>query len=855
MRTSVSLTAEQQAVVQHNQGPALVFAVAGAGKTTAMVHRIERLAREGVFAPRRILATSFGRATVNDLKRLLSPWPHCTAVHTTTLHALGRGIIQRAIELGFAPGLDLAAGDTTADRLPQQLLTAAITAARRQDAPYKGELDSLDRQDFLDYVSACKGRLAFADLERAQLPTAARRLASQARSPGGALDWYLDLYRQFEQVRLQRGGVTFDDMLLTGWQLLVSFPELLTRVQRAFDCVLVDEFQDINLAQSEMLDLITAPHRNLMAIGDDDQTIYEWRGADPGFILNFAARYDAATYLISNNFRCPAAPLALANNAIGHNKQRRQKRLRLTRGFHGRTRIEFAADMPTLARELVDHIQRQQTAGTPLNDIAVLVRLNAQTPHIEQVLIERELPYRITRPFYERSEIDTLIRYCRLGWFDAQLTAGNPALHTPQAREQFLSDWRTVCNRPKRYVNAALREQIGRAVVQQQLPLAAIVAQAAAGAEGAWLSDRLEYLAADLQWLAGSLQQPADAVLRELEARLVYKEFLRENSGLPQTGEGRAVGVDVFLRYAAGQGSLLDFMRQIKTLREARTGRADAEDAVTLSTIHQAKGREWPVVFLPQLNQDILPFYGREETNLEEERRLFYVGLTRTRDQLYISATNDAPLSPFLHELRWRDTLKEMDAAAHVLAKSAADWRMRDALLLNQVVKRFGLESYFAEWWPRHTPEVERDAVTRRMVQLLAAVVRSGQTHPLRVTRRDVEFWQSLTPEAEHVPVTGPFGVRLSAVLTAGDLTESSALTVLTDALFDPHESIRYLAVQQLSARGDVAVLTAVLPVYQSATNPEARSAAADVLQRLAENPDSDTAVRDKARTLLANGG
>ncbi len=515
-------------------------------------------------------------------------------------------------------------------------------------------------------------------------------------------------------------------------------------MQAQYQCVLVDEFQDINLAQSEILDLITEPHRNLMAIGDDDQTIYEWRGADPSFILNFAQRYQAATYLISHNFRCPAGPLILANHVIGHNKQRSPKRLRLTRGFDGHTRVHFAKDMANLSAEIVSQIHDLHTRdGRQLDDIAVLVRLNAQTPHIEQALINAGIPYRISKPFYARSEIETLIRYCRIAWFDRQISAETLDLSSPNIRDQLAADWRAICNRPKRYINARLREDLISAVVRNRQPLHQILANWAS-MQDSWLRDKLQYLANDLQWLSQQLDQPAAATLRELEARLTYKLFLIQNSGLPQTGEGRAVSVDVFTNYAADHGSLMDFMRHIKQLRDRKIGR-DATSAITLSTIHQAKGREWPIVFIPQVNQEIMPFSeraaGQAGENVEEERRLFYVALTRTKEELHLVVTRDAPPSPFLAELEWRDTLKAVDAARTTLTTPPADWHTRDALALSHAISTYGLESYFKEWWP-----VNADTAAR-MTQVLSAVVRTNQTDSLNISDQDVALWQALSAE------------------------------------------------------------------------------------------------------------
>jgi len=371
---NLRLTDEQQAIVAHNQGPALVFAVAGAGKTTALVHRLERLVRERVFEPRKILATSFSRMAVDDLKRALSRWPHTQGVRVSTLHALGYRIVRKAASEGL---LQLAEGKE--ENSEQALLQRALRRARELKLPWVQELENLEPEDFLSYVGACKGNLQYADLKGAGLPPEALQVASQAGAPKG-LEWYLDLYRLMEQVRQEEGLLTFDDMLMTGWEVLVRHPEILQTVQKAFQAVLVDEFQDVNLAQSEMLELITRPHRNYMAVGDDDQTIYEWRGASPRFILEFAQRYGAQKYLIRDTFRCPAPQVVLAGRVIAQNRNRKPKRMSLTKGFVGKIHLHLEPHMPAQAQSLVSDMAALLAEGRRPAEMVVLVRLYAQTP-------------------------------------------------------------------------------------------------------------------------------------------------------------------------------------------------------------------------------------------------------------------------------------------------------------------------------------------------------------------------------------------------------------------------------------------------------------------------------------------
>ena len=753
-KTDITLTDQQRAVVDHDDGPALVFAVAGAGKTTAMVHRIERLVREQRLAPEQILATSFGRANVRDLRRALRPWRYCGRVDVRTLHSLGRDVIARARRAGYLPHLKLDRDDEVDISLEQQLLSRTLSEAYRLDAPYKRELDTLDRQDFLSYVGYCKGNLLYADLERVDLAQAARKLAEQAPSPPGPLAWYLDLYELLERVRGRLGWITFDDMLLTGWELLVTYPDVLQEVSSAYRSILVDEFQDINLAQSEILHLLAQPHGNYMAIGDDDQTIYEWRGANPQFILDFARRYHAHTYLISDNFRCPAAPLVLANHVIAHNRRREPKRLSLTRGFGGNTLVHLDQDVETMSRHIVDRIQRLHQEGLALNEMAVLVRLNAQTPAIEQHLITREIPYRVSKPFYERREIETLIQYGRVAWVDHELRAGRQPLASEGARAAFVESWRNVCNRPKRYISHEVREQMQRRVVMSSQPVSRVVQDTAMATPHEWLADSLLMLAEDIAWLANNLDQPADEILRQLEARLGYKHFLKGSSGFPQTGEGRAAGVDAFIAYAAGRGSFFDFLQHVRQLARRRVGQEQPrqDEAVTLTTIHQAKGLEWPVVFVAQCNQNIIPFHAERASDIEEERRLFYVALTRTRRHLDLHAVKNEPLSQFLKEAGWNSVLPAVRRLESLLARDPQSWQAAEALQLARAVTTFHLERYLQRWWS--ASDDRKTAVTVAMQRFFAAVQHSDLLQPLALTAEQAHFWTQLVPQPDTAGAT-----------------------------------------------------------------------------------------------------
>lgn len=735
----VSLTPEQQAVVAHDRGPALVYAVAGAGKTTSMVHRIERLVREGVFAPERILATSFGRENARDLRRDLSPWPHCSSVDVRTLHSLGLRFIRWAQEAGHYRHLRLGPDGDGPDS-EQAILYRTLRLARSRMAPFASQLDNFNHddysRDFLTYVGACKGDLAYADLEEADLPSGALAQASQAKAPAG-LEWYLDLYRLFERVRMERGIVTFGDQLMLGWEALVRFPEVRARAQAAYDCVLVDEFQDINRAQSEILDIITARHRNYMAIGDDDQTIYEWRGASPYYILDFARRYKARTYLISENFRCPAGPLALANRAIAHNRRRRPKRLRLTQGLHGTTQVLPVSGPQAAADAVMQKVRALQRSGGSLNDMAVLVRLNAQTPYIEQRLIAEGIPYRVSQPFYERTEIRTLIAYARLAWFEHELKAGRFPFASDKRRMGFEEAWRLAHNRPTRYVKSEVRDRILERVLASGYPLSDIIVLSAEG------NSRLMELAEDLSWLSGNLEADAWTTLTELEERLDYREYLRSSSGFPETGAANAASVAAFIEYSRDQGTLGEFLLHVKDLAARQKSRQAHQDgeAITLSTIHQAKGREWPIVLVPECNEGTLPF---ADQDIEEERRLFYVALTRCSRDLTLLHDSRKPASRFLAECDPAPALKLLDEVRQALARPPEEWKAADALALVKGASDLYLVSYFRHWW--QVPGDVRQGVAQGVQRFLAAAEEYGVARHLGLKPDHALPWREMAP-------------------------------------------------------------------------------------------------------------
>jgi DNA helicase-2/ATP-dependent DNA helicase PcrA len=751
MAAAVLLTDQQQAIVNHTYGPALVFAVAGAGKTTTMVQRIVRLVRAGLFAPEQILATSFNKAANEEILAKLKPQAGCQRVQVKTLHALGYQIIREAQRAGRLRHLRANGAQESVEALDRQLLYKTLAVARQKRVRYAEELMRFDHDDFLTYVGACKGNLHYADLHAAQLPASARTVAQQARAPSG-LAWYLDFYRLYEELRRSEGLLTFDDMLMTGWEVLIRHPEMLADLRRQHQCVLVDEFQDINLAQSEILDLLTAPQRNYMAIGDDDQTIYEWRGASPRFILEFAQRYQAPVYYMTDNFRGKAPHLALANRVIERNQVRQPKTIGLTQGFEGHAYLHLLDNAEALGQQIGDEIITSLGKGYTAKDVAILVRIYAQTPPIEQALIQRAIPYEVVggEPFYERAEVRLLLDYCHVAQMEQLLHKGAPP--NQEQLHAFKRAWFNIYNQPTRYLSRALAEKINEFVTRERLPVSRALVAASHDAPDR-LARMLHKLADDLKWLAQALAPgrngapAAKEVLQQLEHRLQYRTYLKQSSAFPETGSAKAAGIAAFIDFAQGKGNLEQFMRHLETLSAARQHlpRGAAQSAVAITTIYRAKGLEWPLVFVPNCNAGALPY--ERMASLEEERRLLYVAITRARQTLYLSALRNQPLSPFLEEARAIQTLESVEAIQRALTQAPQSWRMEEMVGLALESQRLHLGDYFRYWWK--APVEHKQRIASLALRILSSIEQHGLREKFGLHQADSDLWRALLEARE----------------------------------------------------------------------------------------------------------
>lgn len=738
----VSPTPEQQAIILHNTGPALVFAVAGAGKTTTMVSRIERLVREEVFPAKAILATSFSNATVQDIAKALSKWPHCAEVRTMTLHSLGYRLIKRAKQKGYLADLQLKEDGSSS----KSILWDVFKEVRRDKATYYKELDSIDQDDFLNWMSAAKGNLQYPDLKQTNLPDHTQDIISEAIAPKG-LDFYLDLYKRFEIIRRRQKLLSFDDMLLTGWEVLMRHEDILQEVRNFYQCVLVDEFQDVNLAQAEILDKITFPKRNYMAIGDDDQTIYEWRGASPRFILNFEKDYAAKTYVISDNFRSKAEHLALANRVIERNKNRFPKHLNPSKGFGGELKHYIHDDARAMAEHIAASVSLALQEDTKPQDIAVLIRIYAQTAPIEAAFLQLAIPYEIvgSQPFYMRNEAVLLLHYLHLGQIEAKLLAKEAlSLEEKQLAETAL---RACINTPKRYISRDITNELIKQVCDVGRSMTAVLRKIAEERD----ARKIEDFAWLLRWLAESHKSQAYKVLQGLEKRIEYMKYLKSHSSFKEVGLARADEARAFINFSQNMGTVSTFIQKLEELKQLHQEQQQNKlqnkqqdiQTVTFTTAFRAKGLQWPFVIIPDCNEGTFPYgEAEEQARYEEERRLFYVAITRAEQQLHLHSRRQVKLSSFLDGINVKRTSERLAAFDKSLDTIFIHYSTRELINIAKCVADFGLERYITTWWNVNPQREHR--LAKKIKSLYSVVEAKGISEALGLKLNKVQFWKEL---------------------------------------------------------------------------------------------------------------
>lgn len=604
------LNPQQREAVTHGDGPLLVFAGAGSGKTRVLTHRIAHLIAARGVSPRSILAVTFTNKAAGEMRERIEALlgDRSVSMWVGTFHAICARILRESGESVGVPRGFVIYDDGDQMALVRECLS---------------ELN-IDSQRF-------PPRLVLSSISRAK---------EKLRSPNeaeNAADDYADrvsarVYRLYEEKLAQASALDFDDLLLRAVRLLETDAAALDRYQSRFQYVLVDEYQDVNQAQYRFLRLLTSRERNLCVVGDDDQSIYMFRGADVSIILQFERDYpDARVIKLEQNYRSTGAILDAAHAVVSNNRSRQPKRLWTDRGRGALLVRHEAESEQDEALFVLRRIVEGLSSGRRPGDYAILYRTNAQSRIFEEAFLAFRTPYRIVGGvrFYERREIKDVLAYLRV-------------LLNPSDSVSL----RRIVNVPARAIGsttvAALSALAQRARVSlwdacrsaNELPgLGARARKAVLG-----FVDLMEGLMAAAATPETSVSELVRLVLTRTG---LLAELESEPGGESQARiENVQELLTVTARYEAESedASLAGFLEQVSLVSDIDTADLSA-DAVTLMTLHSAKGLEFPCVFLVGLEEGIFPHARalESERELEEERRLCYVGITRAREELCLT--------------------------------------------------------------------------------------------------------------------------------------------------------------------------------------------------------------------------
>ncbi|NOT64177.1 MAG: ATP-dependent helicase [Acidobacteria bacterium] len=608
------LNDEQRAVVMAGKGPLLVIAGAGSGKTRTVTYRVTRLIEAGVNPSRILLVTFTNRAAremVGRVETLLKQ--EVRRVWGGTFHSIGNRILRRhAASLGYESNFTILDAEDSKDLVDACVEEAAIdTKARRFP---KGEV-------LREMFSLATNT----DTPLAQLIVAKYPQFELLTAPIERVD------RLYQARKLDRNAMDYDDLLVNWKRLLIEKPDIAAVYQEQFEYILVDEYQDTNKLQAEIIDLLAHRHRNLMVVGDDAQSIFGWRGAHFANIYEFKDRYpDAQVFKLESNYRSTPEILMLANAAVGMNKRQFPKYLQAMRASRNFTpALVPLRDVEQQASFVAARILELRDEGTPLDEIAVLYRSHFHSLELQLELTRRGIPYDIRSGvrFFEQAHIKDVTSYLRL-------------LINP--RDELA--WKRVLKLIPKVGNATAARVWERLAAAAE-PLALVRADEFAKALPKGVSGGWQEFAALIAALLDAANQPAKQI--ELVLQHGYLEYLQANY---ENAEAREEDLRQLANYALRFETTEQLLSELALINTERFGApgatvgqdveegADEDEHVVLSSVHQAKGLEWRILFLIWAADGRFPSARslRDIEGEEEERRLFYVALTRAQDELYV---------------------------------------------------------------------------------------------------------------------------------------------------------------------------------------------------------------------------
>ncbi|KOP71293.1 DNA helicase PcrA [Cytobacillus solani] len=605
------LNPQQQHAVKATDGPLLIMAGAGSGKTRVLTHRIAYLMVEKGVNPYNILAITFTNKAAREMRERIQRMMGGAAdeIWISTFHSMCVRILRRDIDrLGFNRNF------TILDTTDQQSVIKSILKDKNLD-PKK-----FDPRAILGSISSAKNELTTPE--------------EFAKTAGDYFQNVIsDVYTEYQKRLRRNHALDFDDLIMTTIQLFQRVPEVLEYYQRKFQYIHVDEYQDTNRAQYMLVKFLAARFRNLCVVGDSDQSIYRWRGADIANILSFEKDYsNAQVILLEQNYRSTKRILQAANEVIGRNMNRKPKNL-WTENLEGNKIFYYRADSEQgEAQFVVGKIKELMREGNRnLSDIAILYRTNAQSRVMEEVLLKSNMEYSIVGgiKFYDRKEIKDILAYLRL--------IANPDDDISLQR---------IINVPKRGIGSGSIDKIANFALLHEMTMF----DALDSIDLIGLSPKITKAAAEFRDLIKSYTRMQEylsvtELVEEILEKSGYREMLVAEKSIE--AQSRLENLEEFLSVTKNfeegseDKSLVAFLTDLALVADIDKLDDDGEkaDAVVLMTLHSAKGLEFPVVFLIGLEEGVFPHSRSlmEEAEMEEERRLAYVGITRAEEELFIT--------------------------------------------------------------------------------------------------------------------------------------------------------------------------------------------------------------------------
>lgn len=607
---------EQEEAIMHWDGPAMVLAGPGAGKTYVITNRVKALIDEYGVKPEQILVVTFSKAAAVEMKERFEMLTggQRLPVRFGTFHSVFFQILRLAYHYEVK--------DIATPALKYRFLEETLN-----ETGY--EVD--DKKEFLS------------DIEKE---------ISRVKGEGIEIDCYFSsacsaeifqkMYRGYQEKLQRHRCLDFDDMVVYTYQLLKEREDIRRRWQAQFRYLLIDEFQDINRLQYETVCMLAEPENNLFIVGDDDQSIYGFRGAKPGIMLSFPKRFpDTKQIVLGVNYRCSDEIMKAAERLIGKNNERYEKHIVANKGKEQPVHMKKCENLPDEAEKIVAQIQMYQKEGIAYQEMAVLFRTNMQMRLLVGKLMEHGVPFTMRENL--PNLFDTWMAKDIMCYL--QLALGN------RSREKFLK----IANRPVRYLSRT-------AFTESEVSFDKLRAYYAVKNQE-WMEERIWNFEYDLKNLASLSPYAAIHFIRK---GIGYDEFLKTyadernvnaDDWFDVLDEMQEMARDKksipeFLSFVENYGDTLEEIRQ-----EQKKQQVKEEPGVSLMTMHASKGLEFPVVFVPTLNEDIVPYRKAvQEGNLEEERRMLYVAMTRAKTYLHLSFVKErfhkeAEPSPFLYEI------------------------------------------------------------------------------------------------------------------------------------------------------------------------------------------------------------